>query len=50
MEELNRLFELKLPARAFKNYRLDDVPIRDDETLDDVDRKEETTHLERQQV
>jgi len=50
LEELDRLFELNLPARKFKNYQLDDLSTQHDDSLDDVDRKEDTTHLERQQV
>lgn len=50
MEEVNRLFELGLPARAFKNYQLDAVPVLHHEPLDDLDGKEETAHFERQKV
>lgn len=50
MEEVDRLFELGLPARAFKNYRLDPVPLSHNEPLDDIDGKEETAHFEQQKV
>jgi len=50
MEELNRLFELGLPARAFKDYQLDAMPISHHEPLEDVDFKEQTEHDEQQRV